>query len=129
VSVSKFTPENRGALLERFAAGLSLRDAARAADLSQQTVKGWLARGRKESEGEYHDFARAVEEARSSAAARPAPMDAAELAQVVSKMARAGSVQAAKLRWEMLREQVSLGSESNGPLAEVDELARRRERR
>jgi DNA-directed RNA polymerase specialized sigma24 family protein len=42
VSASKFTPEARGAVLERTAAGLSLRDACRAIGLREATVKGWL---------------------------------------------------------------------------------------
>ena len=53
-------------------------------------------------------------------------MGAEELARVVSQMARKGSVQAAKLRWEMLRSE-------NVPEAEhgdiLDELEARRRRR
>jgi hypothetical protein len=42
-------------------------------------------------------------------------------------MAREGSVQAAKLRWEMLQSSSAEPEESaDDPLAEVDELARRR---
>jgi transposase len=123
MAASKFTPENRGALLERFAAGVSIPDACRAAGISHKTVKGWLARGRQESEGEYHDFARAADEARAAAAARQPPMDEAELAEVVSRMARRGSVQAAKLRWEMLR---APDGQERPPADEFDELKARR---
>lgn len=131
MAASKFTPETRGALLERFAAGVSLRDACRAIELREGTVKGWLTRGRREDSGAYAEFAAAVEAAREEAAARPEPMDADELARAVSQMVRGGSVAAAKLRWEMLlrnhgenREGVT--DDGDDPLAEVDELAKRR---
>jgi DNA-directed RNA polymerase specialized sigma24 family protein len=45
MSASKFTRENRGALIERTAAGVPLTDAARALDLRVKTVKGCLTRG------------------------------------------------------------------------------------
>jgi transposase len=126
MSASKFTPETRGALLERVAAGVSLRDACRAVGLRDGTVKGWLARGRQEGSGPYSEFAEAIDQARQAAKDRPQPMDADELAQVVSEMARNGSVQAAKLRWEMLR--ASEGGE-RAPGDILDELeARRRSR-
>ena len=54
-----------------------------------------------------------------------AEMDAQELAQVVSLAARSGSVQAMKLRDEQLRRGESSSSAAD-PLAELDELARRR---
>jgi hypothetical protein len=59
-------------------------------------------------------------------------MDESELARIVSAMARGGSVQAAKLRWEMLRAPQGSASEPDederlaDPLAELDELAQRR---
>jgi hypothetical protein len=102
MSASKFTPEHRQGLVECTAQGVSLADACRAEGLRLNTVKGWLHRGRQEREGPYADFAAGIEQARGAASAA-APMDADELAQVVSQMARKGSVQAAKLRWEMLR--------------------------
>jgi hypothetical protein len=127
VSATKFTSEVRGALIERTAAGVSLADACRAVGVREATVKGWLTRGRRESQGEYVDFARAIERAREAAEERPEPMDAEELDRVVSEMARKGSVQAAKLRWEMLQSSSAEPEESaDDPLAEVDELARRR---
>jgi hypothetical protein len=55
-------------------------------------------------------------------------MDADELAVRVSEMVRAGSVQVAKLRWEMLR--ASSGPDEpaeDDPFAEFDELARQRQ--
>ena len=129
--MSKFTPEARGALLERTAAGVPLADACRAVGLREATVKGWLTRGRREGSGEYAAFVEALEEARVEVRSRPAPMDEEELARVVSTAARAGSVQAMKLRWLMLaRGRLAPGEEDTAdgddPLAEVDELARRR---
>lgn len=103
MSASKFTPEVRGGLLERFAAGVSVEDAARSLDLRPKTVKDWLTRGRREEAGDYADFAAEVDRVRAEAAERPEPMDADELARVVSAAARKGSVAAMKLRWEQLR--------------------------
>lgn len=125
MSGSKFTPETRGGLLERIAAGLSLADAAREVGVREKTVKGWLTRGRKEDTGPYAQFASAVQKAREAAKSRPVPMDEAELAQVVSQMARSGSVQAAKLRWEMLQS----SDPEAVPVDEFDELKARRARR
>ena len=96
MSASKFVPEHREGLIERTAQGVSLADACRAEALRLNTVKGWLRRGRQEGEGEYADFARAIREAQQAVRDRPTPMDGEELAQVVSEMARRGSVQAAK---------------------------------
>ena len=131
MTASKFTPEVRGALVERAAAGVSLRDSCRAVDVREKTAKGWLTRGRSEAEGDYAEFAAAVDRARAAAKARPDPMDADELTRVVSEMVRGGSVAAAKLRFEMLRAAKADAGEEGGevdgdPLAEVDELARKR---
>jgi hypothetical protein len=52
-------------------------------------------------------------------------MDEDELASVVSELARAGSVQAAKLRWEMLRAALA-AEEQADPFVELDRLALRR---
>ncbi len=101
MSASKFTPENRGALVERTAAGVALPDAARAIGIREATVKSWLTRGRRERSGEYAEFVSAIEEARA-ASSRPEAMGGGELVAVVSEMARRGSVQAARLRWNML---------------------------
>ena len=127
MSVSRFTPEHRGALIERTAAGVSLRDACRALGLREKTVAGWLARGRREDSGDYTDFAAAIDQARDDVRSRPEPMDASELARVVSEMARNGSVAAAKLRWEMLcREENPEEPADLAPVSKIDELARRR---
>lgn len=126
MAVSLFTPEIRGALLERFAAGCSLPDAGHDVGVSEKTLKHWLTRGRKDGSGEYAEFAAAVDAARADVAARPAPMDEAELAHVVSAAARKGNTQAMKLRWEMLRSVVQEDVAEADPLAALDELASRR---
>lgn len=130
MAVSKFTPEIRGGLIERFAAGVSLEDACRAVGITEKTAKKWLARGRKDGVGPFADFARDVDEARAEAKARPEPMDAEELARVVSEAARKGSVAAMKLRQEMLLADRRTAEEPEeapqDPLAGVDELAQRR---
>jgi DNA-binding NarL/FixJ family response regulator len=125
MSVSRFTPEVRGGLLQRIAAGLSTKDTALAVGVREKTVKGRLTRGRREDSGGHAEFTQAVEEARAAAAAdRPEAMDDEELARVVSQMARAGSVQAAKLRWEML--QAEREPEASAEVDELDELRERR---
>jgi hypothetical protein len=100
---SKFTAETRGALLDLMADGLTLKDACREVEIREKTVKDWLTRGRKESEGDYAEFAVAVDATREDAADFEAPMDEAELKLAVSRAAKKGSVAAQKLLWEMLR--------------------------
>ena len=51
MSASKFTPEARGEVVERTAAGVSLADVCRAVGVREKTVKGWITRGRQEPEG------------------------------------------------------------------------------
>ncbi len=120
--ISKFTPEVRGALLERVASGVSLRDAARAVGVREKTVRSWITRGRRDGTGSYAEFVTAIEAARARALARPQPMGRGELAAVVSRMARGGSVQAAKLRWEMLRAEQT-DAVNGDPMAELDQIA------
>lgn len=123
-----FTAETRARLLARIEMGTSLSAAAVASGVSANTAKAWLARGRREDSGAYAAFAAAVEAARAVARARPEPMGADELERLVSEMARAGSVQAAKLRWEMLRASAATTSGASEPVAssKIDELAGRR---
>ena len=72
-------------------------------------------------------FARAIGEARKAARDRPTPMDWEELSRVVSQMVRQGSVQAAKLRWEMLKSAEERQEQVQGDI--LDELeAKRRSR-
>lgn len=112
---TKFTPENRGALIERTAAGVSLPDACRAADLRLTTVKGWITRGRRETDGPYAEFVAAIEQARQEAHDRPGPMTRDELRLEVSRAARNGSVQAMKLMDEILRGDEIKAANANRP--------------
>lgn len=126
---SKFTPEIRGALIERFAAGCSIPDAASAVGVNEKTVKQWLTRGRKEDAGEYAEFAAEADEVREKAKERIAqPMDEDELARVVSDCARRGNTTAMKLRWDMLtaKKEPPEQEKPADPLANLDELAARR---
>ncbi len=133
--MTKFTPEVTARIVARVELGVSFADSAAAVGVKLPTAKGWLSRGRKEDSGRCHDFAAAVERAREMAGARLGPMDEDELARTVSELARAGGVQAARLRWEMLladRRRANARSPkrtAKDPLAELDELARRRVRR
>lgn len=126
----KWTPENRGALIERVAAGLSHQDACRAVGVSYPSLKAWMKRGRA-GDDEYAEFVQALEQAREQAKARPEPMDEEELLRVVSEAARKGSVQAMKLRWEMILADRNADEEEQpaDPLAAIDELAERRSAR
>lgn len=126
---SKFLPETRGAIIERFAAGLTLPDTALAVGINPTTLKGWLKKGRRQEKGPYADFATAVDEAKREARERPEPMDYDELLRVVSESARKGNTQAMKLRWEMIcadRNTDEEEEEPADPVAAVDELAQRR---
>lgn len=100
---SKFTPEARAKALECFRMGLSVVETAKAIDVSEQTLKGWITRGRKEEAGEYREFVAAVEEARESCKQAEAPLTPDEHLLIVSRAARRGSVTAMKLYWDMLR--------------------------
>ena len=108
--------------------GCSLADAARQVGVAPRTVKRWLARGRREQAGAHHDFTEAVEavwRARELPSSDE-PMHGHELRVSVSEAARAGSVPAMKLYWEML---LADRERRPNPLDEFDELARRRARR
>jgi hypothetical protein len=129
MSRSTFTAEARTAIVARVEVGVPFEDAAQAAGVPANTAKAWLARGRREDSGAHADFAVAVDQAREAAQSRRVPMDEDELARVVSDAARAGSVQAMKLRWEQIRAAKNIGQEEKpGPQSKVDELAARRRR-
>lgn len=131
MAAKKFTPAMRGALVERFAAGCTITDAASAAGVRENTLKSWLQKGRAESEGDYAEFAQSVEVARKEARERPEPMTEAEHRLIVSEAARRGNTQAMKLYWEILQadhEPEEL-EEPADPLSELDELAEVRARR
>lgn len=90
-------------LVAAFAAGCSTRDAASAAGVGERTVKRWLTDGRRDPAGAFGEFAAAVEDARERAVEPGPPLDAHELAVLVSEQARAGNTAAMRLRWQMLR--------------------------
>ncbi len=101
--------------------------------LRLNTAKSWISRGRRDADGPYAAFVTALEAARQEAIDRPEPLTEDEHRRLVSGMVRQGSVAAAKLYWQMLAtdragEEVNPDVEDN-PLAEVDELARVRQRR
>lgn len=125
MAATMFTPEVRTTLIEGFTAGLSVRDAARTVPIAEKTLKRWITRGRREEEGAYADFVARVEDAREYARNRPEPADADELAVLVSEAARAGSVPAMKLRWEMLAARAA-DNEPALAIGSLDELAERR---
>jgi transposase len=122
---SKFTPENRAALILRTAAGVPLSEACKALDLRPKTVKAWLRRGRREGGGPYAQFFEAIERAREvhdEAVGRNPAMDEAELKELVSEAARSGSVHAMTLLWEMIR----AASDDHHEKDDVDDLSARR---
>lgn len=115
---SKFTPETRQKLVAFASEGLSIRDAARSADVRDKTVRGWLSKGRAEASGPYADFAGAFDDARMSFAEQELPMTRDELVLQISRAAKRGSVQAQKLYWEVL--QTEKQSNAPDPFAELD---------
>ena len=89
--------------------GLSLPAACSEIDLSPDTVKGWLARGRREAEGDYRDFADQIEAARTAAHASPLGQD--DLVALLEQAARRGSVRAISL----LLQRVDRQEDRRGP--------------
>jgi len=92
----------RGELVGALRVGVSLADACRHASVSDRTVRHWIARGRREPGTAYATLACEVDAARETAG-DVGPMDEAELRRVVSRAAKAGSMPAMKLLWEMHR--------------------------
>lgn len=117
---SKFTPEARAKALECFRAGLSIPEVAKSIGVSEPTLKGWITRGRKETEGPYREFNAQVGEARESAKMAEAPVDLDELRLIVSRAARRGSVTAMKLAHDMLRDGDEPPPPPADPLGEFD---------
>jgi hypothetical protein len=102
---SKFTSDTRQALIERFAAGATIDEAARGCELRPKTLAGWLTRGRREAEGAYTDFTQAVDLARKKAReAAASAMTPEEFEQHLAKAVRAGSTSAMKLYYEIERD-------------------------
>jgi hypothetical protein len=69
----------------------------RRAGVREETLKGWLARGRREDLGPFATFAADVSEARRRAQQSPGQMSVAEWREHVERAVRGGSVQAMKL--------------------------------
>ena len=109
--------------------GLSLAEAASRAGVPVDTVAGWAAKGRKDPEGRFGAFAAELDEARRNATASLSGelMSLDELRLVVAAKARAGSVQAMKLAYELLRDVSDAPAKPSG-LAALDELAAKRKR-
>ena len=128
MAAARFSPELCKQIVSLFADGLNLPDVATAADIGEPTLRKWLTRGRKESGTPHAQFAHDVDAAKKDAA-ESYPMDRAELARVVSRAARRGSIPAMKLRDEMLlrEEQPPAPAEPAKPrTGSLDELAQRR---
>lgn len=119
--VTRFTAEARGGVLQGLYGGLTLVEACGRAGVPVKTVKGWLTRGRAESETAYATFAQAVDEARDVAAR--ADMALPEFRGHLNKAVRAGSIAAMRLWLDVFDRQ-----DGREPDA-VDELLRRRAER
>jgi len=99
-ATTKFTPTNRLAVIAATRAGVSFVDACRHAEISPDTGKTWLQRGRREESGDYRRFVDAIEEARE--AATSTPLDEPALVGILENAARHGSVRATQLLLERL---------------------------
>lgn len=63
---SKLTPEISAAICQSIrTTKLSVRDAARALGLHEDTVFGWIERGRREKRGKFSEFSVAISKARA----------------------------------------------------------------
>lgn len=108
---TKFTPENTALIVSTLRAGGSFAEACRTVEVRQKTAEGWLTRGRRETEGPYAAFAKAVADAREEF--DQAGMDEDEFDKHLARAVRAGSVQAMKLWW-----QIHGGKDPDSPDAE-----------
>ena len=78
--------------------GVSLSDAAKATDVRLNTVKDWLKKGRRDPQGAYGEFARAIDEARQDAQENQGAMSREEFDVHLAKAIRRGSVTAMNSR-------------------------------
>lgn len=126
--MTRFTPENRAAIIARVEIGEPLTAAAAAAGIPLPTVKTWLARGRREQGTDYAEFAARVDAAKPKARQIGEGLLAEdELWAVASAYARRGSVPAMRVVWEILK---SRGEATSATVpTQLDELAERRVRR
>jgi transposase len=139
MAASKFNPDACQAICEATFDGLTIAEAAKAAGVAHKTVKNWLAKGRAELKnggGPYADFVLSIEDVRRQAEEKKQPMTEDELELVVSESARAGSVAAQKLYYEILQKKKGAGGAGDADPADGfaaldgdDELAEHRARK
>ena len=129
---SRFSPDVCGRLIGAIRAGEGVEEACAGAGISPRTFQSWMQKGvRPDSKPEYRQFRADVEAARVRCLNDS--LSDAELVRMLEKKAREGSIKAIELLlkrpWE--RSSRSDGDEKPGqdPLAEVDELASRRQQR
>lgn len=92
---SKFTPRVRQALVERVSVGVSLPNAARSMNVGSRTVKGWMQRGREAGDGDFFDFAVAIDRARATARERASrPLTEGQVRRHLEDAIRGGSLRA-----------------------------------
>lgn len=123
MSRSAFEPYVRGQLVGAVRAGATLSDACRHAEVPENTVRGWLKRGRKELNTEYAAFEAEISTARTEAAADTASFEEALV--LLSRAARAGSVRACQLLLEHHRSERERQEDEREPSI-IDELIARR---
>ena len=111
-------------VVESVAAGASVADAARRAGVRDETLKGWLARGRREHLGPFAVFAADVADARRQAQQSPGQMSAHEWREHVERAVRGGSVAAMKV-WAD-RFLIPLEELPEVPVSAITRLAQRR---
>lgn len=129
--------ERSEAVLAALLMGVSVADAARAHEVGERTIESWLAKGRRDPDGRYGDFARQVdaarEERRLPTGDAPDELTEEEIRQLLTVRARAGSIPAIKLFLEkFVRVEEPLQareSEAASILAAMDEVAARRAQR
>lgn len=109
---------------------MSVEDAARAAGVKINTVRGWLRDGRKDPDGRFGRFAADLDAVRAEApTVRAGALDLEELRELVAKAARGGSVPAMRLALDMLRGAEQPSAAAADSLAAIDELAAVRQRK
>jgi transposase len=116
-----------GQLIGAVRAGQTLDAAAAQAGISIATVRTWARRGRKDPEGRFGEFARALDAAREASRGDPSALDRSEFERHLAKAIRGGSVQAMKL-WATLHREDDAPAEPGDEFERFDELAKRRDR-
>jgi hypothetical protein len=111
MAASKFTDEVRLGILELIADGATLGEACQQNGVRLKTVKDWLTRGRKpgaderDADAPYFDFAAAYENAKGEFKEDASKeMDEDEFLGHLTRMVRAGNINAMKLWWDVHRD-------------------------